>query len=390
LENTHNFIMPPTNLIGVGAIKDLPKELMSHKLKKALIVTDKNIMKFGYIEMVETILKSLFISYDIFDRILHPNATVTFVEDGLAHFDKGLNLLKRDYSFIISVGGGTNHDTAKAIAVVATNGGSICDYEGYNKMTKLSLPVITINTTAGSASELTSVAIITDESRKVKMTIADPKMMPILSINEPMFMTTMPKEVTACSGIDVVSHAIEAFVSSEASPITDALALGALKLAFGHLQRSYENGNDIQAREQMMFANCMAGMAFNNAGLGYVHSLAHQVGGFYNTIHGAVNAILLPHVLDYNAESIPDERIFKICDAVGDKAKNKVEAVDKIMNSIQRLSRTIGIPNRLKDLGVDEKDLQMLSVNAAKDITALTNPRQGTASDIMGIFKAAM
>lgn len=219
MENTHNFLSPTTNLIGVGAIKDLPTYLMTRKLSKSLIVTDKNIISLGYVQMIEVILKSLFISYDIFDGILHPNCTVSFVEDGLKYFKEGSNLLKRNYDFIISVGGGTNHDCAKAIAIVATNGGLIGDYEGYNKMTKPSLPVIAINTTAGSASEVTNFVVILDESRRLKMVIDDPKILPVISVNDPMFMATMPPEVTASSGIDVISHDIEAFVSTESSHI---------------------------------------------------------------------------------------------------------------------------------------------------------------------------
>ena len=240
MENTHNYILPKTNLIGIGAIKDLPNELLSWKLSKVLIVTDKNMISLGYVENVERMLKSLFISYDIFDGILHPNPTVSFVEDGLTYFKKGINIFERNYKLIISIGGGTNHDCAKAIATVATNGGSIIDYEGYNKVTKPAIPQIAINTTAGSAAELTMFAIIADNSRKVKMVIASPFLTPFISVNDPIFMTTMPKEVTASSGIDVVSHAIEAFVSTEASPITDSLALEAIRLAFEYLPRAYE------------------------------------------------------------------------------------------------------------------------------------------------------
>jgi len=390
LENTHNFFIPSKNLIGVGAIKDLPMELMAHKLSKALIVTDKNIIGFGYVEMIETMLKSLFISYDIFDGILHPNATVSFVEDGLTYLKKGLNPLKRDYDFIISIGGGTNHDCAKGIAMVATNGGNIGDYEGYNKMTKPCLPIIAINTTSGSASEISNFALITDESRKVKMDIGDPKMMPIIAVNDPMFMVTMPPEVTASSGIDVATHAIEAFVSTEASPITDSLAIDALKIVFGYLKRAHDNGHDLEAREKMMFASVMAGMAFNNAGLGYVHSMSHQLGALYNQTHGVCNAVLMPHVLQFNSVSISDERIFRISEAMGIKTDNKKEAVNKIMRSIQKLSKELGIATHLKDLGVKKKDIEFLSKNAEKDIAASTNPRQGTFGDIMDIFIAAM
>jgi len=390
LENTHNFLSPTTNLIGVGAIKDLPTYLMTRKLSKSLIVTDKNIISLGYVQTIEVILKSLFISYDIFDGILHPNCTVSFVEDGLKYFKEGSNLLKRNYDFIISVGGGTNHDCAKAIAIVATNGGLIGDYEGYNKMTKPSLPVIAINTTAGSASEVTNFVVILDESRRLKMVIDDPKILPVISVNDPMFMATMPPEVTASSGIDVVSHDIEAFVSTESSHITDALAINSLKLVFLYLKRVYDNGNDLEAREQMMYASVMAGMAFNNAGLGYVHALSHQIGGYYQQIHGVCNAVLLPHVLEFNSISIPQEKILKLCDAVGGDAHNQNEAITIIKNKIQSLCKDIDIPINLRDIGVEEVDLEFLSKNAVKDICSLTNPRQGTFEDIMNILKAAM
>lgn len=389
LENTHDFHSPATNLIGVGAIKDLPTELMPYKLSKALIVTDKNIISLGYVQMIEKILKNLFISYDIFDGILHPNCTISFVEDALAYFKKGFNILKRNYHFIISIGGGTNHDCAKSIAIVATNGGSIQDYEGYEKMTKPALPVISINTTSGSGSEVSNFIIITDESRKVKMTIGDPKIMPVISVSEPMFMTTMPPKITATSGIDALSHAIEGFVSTESSPITDSLAIDSIKLVFKYLKRAYENGNDLEAREQMMFAGIMAGMVFNNAGLGYVHSMSHQLGGFYNKIHGACNAILLPYVLEFNSLSIPDERIFKINDIIGLKAHNKKDAVNNIKHSIQNLCEDIGLQNHFS-IEFDKKDLELMSKNALKDICSLTNPRKGTAQDILGIFKAAI
>ncbi|APM40732.1 iron-containing alcohol dehydrogenase [Clostridium kluyveri] len=390
MENTHDFHSPATNLIGIGAIKDLTLELMPYKLSKALIVTDKNIIKLGYVETIEKILKSLFISYDIFDGILHPNCTISFVEDALAYFKKGLNILKRNYHIIISIGGGTNHDCAKAVAIMATNGGSIEDYEGYEKMKNPALPVISINTTSGSGSEISNFAIIEDESRKVKMTIGDSKMMPIISVNDPMFMQTMPPDVTASSGIDVLTHSIEGFVSTEASPITDSLALKSMKLVFKYLKRAYENGNDLEAREQMMFASVMAGMVFNNAGLGYVHSMSHQLGALYNEIHGTCNGILLPHVFEFNSPSIPDERIFNINEMIGLEAETKKDAVNNIKHSIQNLCEDIKLPEHLSSVGFNENDLEFISKNALKDICSLTNPRKGTLTDIMNIFKAAI
>lgn len=390
MENNHNFWIPKTNLIGVGAIKDLPNELLSWKLTKALIVTDKNIISLGYVEIVEKILQSLFISYDIFDGVQHPNPTVSFVEDGLACCDNGFIEIKRDYDLVISVGGGTNHDCAKAIATVATNGGSIIDYEGWNKVTKPPIKQIAINTTAGSGAEITMSAVIVDESRRVKMTVSSPMMTPYISVNDPLFMATMSQEVTASSGIDVASHAIEAFVAIEASPISDSLAIGALELVFNYLPRAYDNGNDMEAREKMMFANIMAAMALNTAGLGYVHALAHQIGGFYNVTHGNVNAILLPHVLEFNASSIPDERISKICEAMHVKSTSKAQGIELIAKSIMDLSSYIGIPSGLGQIGLKIEDIEALSRNALKDVVGLSNPRKGTLQDIMDIYKAAV
>lgn len=389
MENTHNFLMPKRNLIGMGAIKDLPNELLSHKLSKVLIVTDKNMISLGHVENVEKILQSLFISYDIFDGILHPNPTISFVEDGLSYFKKGVKALKRNYKMVISIGGGTNHDCAKAIAAVATNGGSIIDYEGYNKIKKAALPQIAINTTAGSAAELTMFAIIKDNTRNVKMSIASPNITPMLSVNDPMFMVTMPREITASSGFDVIVHAVEAYISTEANPITDSLALQAIKLAFEYLTRSYENGYDLEAREKMMFASIMAGMAFNNAGLGYVHSMAHQLGGAYGADHGLYTAALLPYVFEFNAVSVPEERIFKLCEAMGTMTKNKSQAVEIIVDSIKKLILTVGIPEKLRNLGLIESDIEMLAKNTLKDISCFTNPRQGVVNDVIAIFKDA-
>jgi len=388
VENTHNFSMPKTNLIGVGAIKDLTNELLGWKLSKALIVTDKNMISLGYVEMIEKLLKNLFIFYDIFDGIMCPNPTVSFVEDGLAYFPKTLEL-KRDYQLIISIGGGSNHDCAKGIAAVATNGGSIIDYEGYNKMTKPGLPHIAINTST-SAAEMTMFTIITHESRKVKMVIASPNIIPLISVNDPMFMSTMPKEITAASGMDILMHASESYLSTEASPITDALAIKSIQLVFKYLRRAYENGNDLEAREQLMYANVMAGMAFSNGGLGYVHAMAHQLGGFYNQTHGEYDAILLPYVLEYNFESVPKNKILKMAEAMGEKEDNISKATDKIITAVRKLAADISIPKSLTAMGVDENDIEQLAKNALKDIASFTNPRRGTVEEVINLYKAAM
>lgn len=389
MENTHNFLVPQTNLIGMGAIKDLPNELLSWKFSKALIVTDKNMITLGYVEQIEKILKSLFIPYDIFDGVLH-EPSVDFVEHGVSYFDKGFNILKRDYGLLVSIGGGSVHDCAKAIGIVAVNGGSIRDYEGWNKIAKPTVPQICINTTSGTGAEISMSAVIADTSRRVKMVITSPKMTPYISVNDPIFMTSMPQPVTAGSGMDAVVQAIEAYVATEASPITDALALDALTIAFEYLPGAYDNGNDLQAREQMMYAALMAGMAFNGAGLGYTHALAHQLGGFYHLTHGFYCAVLLPYVIEYNAPSIPEERLMKLAAAMNIKVKSASKAVDRIMTALKSLNKYLNIPPGLRQMGIGADDLEELSVNASKDLTALTNPRKGSIRDIVNIYKSAM
>ena len=361
MENTHNFIVPRTNLAGVGALKDLSSKLLDYKLGKVLIVTDRNLVQLGYADMIGKILKSLFISYEVFDGIKHPNCTTSFVEDGLTHM-QGLKTLLREFTFILSIGGGTNHDCAKAMAIVATNGGAVSDYEGYDKVLKPTLRHIAVNTTAGSGSEVTSAAVVTDNSRRMKMVIMSPKIVPYMSVNDPLFMQTMPREVTASSGIDVISHAIEAVVATEASPVTDMLALGALRLTVRYLPRAYDNGNDLEAREKMMYAAMMAGMAFSNGGLGYVHALAHQLGGFYEqNAHGCYNAVLLPHVLDFNAAAVPEERLVRIAEALDMKAEGKVQALERTAEAIVRLRGLLGIQGDLKSMGALEEDLPVMA-----------------------------
>jgi Alcohol dehydrogenase, class IV len=200
----------------------------------------------------------------------------------------------------------------------------------------------------------------------------------------------MPKEVTASSGIDVIAHALEAFMGTEASPISDALAIKALKLAMEYLPRAYENGNDMEAREQMMFACIMAAVAFNTAGLGYIHAISHQLGGFYNTTHGNINAVLLPYIVEFNALSLPDDRIMKICRAMNLNAANKTHGVDLIVKSLMALSTNLGIPSHLKDMGLESEDIEALSRNALKDIAGLTNPRKGDLQDVMNIMNQAL
>jgi alcohol dehydrogenase len=383
MKKTYRFYMPPVSFMGIGCLNDLGEELKNLGFKKALIVTDKTLVEIGLVNKLTHILDSVKINYVIFDET-KPNPTVKNVEDGLKM------LKENDCDFIISFGGGSPHDCAKGIGLVATNGGSIKDYEGVNKSQNPMMPLVAINTTAGTASEMTRFSIITDEERHVKMAIVDWHVTPIIAVNDPELMINMPKSLTAATGMDALTHAIEAYVSTDATPVTDAAALMAIKLIFKYLKRAVENGQDVEARDKMAYAEYLAGVAFNNAGLGYVHAMAHQLGGFYDLPHGVCNAVLLPHVEEYNLKVVP-HRFVEIANAIGidTEGLNDEEAGKRVIEEIKKLSKEVGIPSGLKELGAKEEDIKTLSENALKDACGLTNPKQATLEEIMAIYKAA-
>ena len=378
------FYMPAMSLMGPGCLKEGCDQILTLGLTKALIVTDKILVSIGLTESLTKLLGERNIEYIIFDET-KPNPTVKNVEDGI----KVLKENKCD--FIISFGGGSSHDCAKGIALLATNGGQIKDYEGLHKSKKPQLPLVAINTTAGTGSEMTIFSIITDEERHIKMALVDKHLSPIMAINDPELMIAMPKGLTASTGMDALTHAIEAYVSTIATPITDACALQAITLVSQYLRDAVEDGKDIIARDKMAYAEYLAGMAFNNASLGYVHAMAHQLGGFYNLPHGVCNAILLPHVQEFNAQAVP-HKLKECAKAMGIDVNNMddLEGAQAVIEAIKKLSKDVGIPSGLKELGVKEEDFTLLSTNALKDACGLTNPKQATLEDIIAIFRKAM
>ena len=290
------FLMPSKNIMGAGALDLAYDEIKANGFKKVLIVSDEGLKGAGIIDQVVNGLKTKGIESVVFSGT-QPNPTTKNVEDGLA-------ILKAENcDSIISLGGGSPHDCAKGIALVATNGGKINDYEGVNVSKLPQLPLIAINTTAGTASEMTYFCIITDEKRHIKMAIVDAHTTPVLSVNDPELMKGMPKSLTAATGMDALTHAVEAYVSTAATPITDACAVKAIEIIHKSLRNAVNDGSDMAAREAMAYAQFLAGMAFNNASLGYVHAMAHQLGGFYDLPHGVCNAVLLPHVQEYNVKT---------------------------------------------------------------------------------------
>jgi len=378
------FFIPSVNMIGSGCLDEAAKTMKQQGLRRALIVTDKVLNNIGVVAQVQQLLTAQQIESCVYDGT-HPNPTTSNVKQGLAL------LQEHQCDCVISLGGGSPHDCAKGIALLATNGGDIKDYEGVDRSAKPQLPMIAINTTAGTASEMTRFCIITDEARHIKMAIVDKHVTPILSVNDPHLMAGMPKGLTAATGRDALTHAIEAYVSSAANPITDACALKAVTMIAESLRDAVADGSNMQARENMAYAQFLAGMAFNNASLGYVHAMAHQLGGFYDLPHGVCNAVLLPHVQEFNA-SVCASRLKDIAAAMGLDVSylNDQQGAAACIAAIRLLAQDVGIPAGLRDLQVKEQDLDTLATNALKDACGFTNPIQATHAQIVAIFRAAM
>lgn len=381
---SYAFFMPNISLMGPGCVKKIAEDITSRGLKKALIVCGKRSSKSEEFKGVTDLLAENNIEYVVYPGSI-PNPTVTSVMEGVEI------LKENDCDFVISYGGGSPHDCGKGIALVATNGGNIKDYEGMNKSSKPQLPLISINTTAGTASEMTVFAIITDEERHVKMAIVDKNVTPILAVNDPELMVSMPKSLTAATGMDALTHAVEAYVSTAATPVTDACAQKAIELINAYLRDAVEDGNNMEARDMMAYAEYLAGMAFNSASLGYVHAIAHQLGGFYDLPHGVCNAVLLPEVQVFNSKvcSAKLKDIAKFMD-VDTSDMSDEEGAKACIEAIRKLSRDIDIPEGLKGLGVKVEDFDTLADNALKDACGLTNPIKATHQDVKNILTRAM
>ncbi|MEM5768386.1 MAG: iron-containing alcohol dehydrogenase [Bacillota bacterium] len=382
-EQTFGFFIPTVSLMGVGAAKETGPQVKALGGSKALIVTDQGLFKMGVADKIKAQIEAAGVQCVIFPGA-EPNPTDKNVHDGLKVYQDN----KCDC--IVTLGGGSSHDCGKGVGLV-TNGGNIRDYEGINKSTKPMPPFVAINTTAGTASEMTRFCIITNTDTHVKMASVDWRTTPNIAINDPVLMVGKPPALTAATGMDALTHAVEAYVSTIATPITDACALQAIRLIAKYLRAAVALGSDIEARDAMAYAEYLAGMAFNNASLGYVHAMAHQLGGFYNLPHGVCNAILLPAVEEFNLISNLS-RFADIAMAMGENIEglSDREAADLAIESIRTLSADIRIPAGLTELGVKEQDFETMAKNAMKDACSFTNPRTATLQDVIGIYRAAM
>lgn len=375
------YYVPSINLMGAGCLNDLGATVNDLGFKKAFVVTDNFLMSNGVANKVLNVLEGAGIAYEVYSEVV-PNPTCKNVHDGLERL-KGT-----DCDFLVSIGGGSPQDTAKAIGILATNGGHIKEYEGVNLSKNKSLPIVAVNTTAGTSSEVTINYVVTDEERHVKMVMVDKNSLATVTVNDPELMVEKPASLTAATGMDALTHAIETIVTPGAYPVSDATALAAVKIIFDYLPRAVENGHDIEAREQMVYAVFLGGIAFSNAGLGNVHAMAHQLGGIYNLPHGVCNAMLLPYVEEENAKYVP-EKFVSIANVLGYdvEGKSAQECAVFVVDSMKELAKKVGIPATLGELGVNDVDFDLLAENAMKDICAPGNPVEFTKEQIIELYK---
>ncbi|WP_010238296.1 1,3-propanediol dehydrogenase [Clostridium arbusti] len=381
----YDFLVPSVNFMGVGSIKVVGERCKILGGKKALIVTDRFLrgMEDGAVAQTVKYLQEAGIEVVFYDDV-EPNPKDTNVRDGLKVYKE------EKCDLIVTVGGGSSHDCGKGIGIAATHEGDLYDYAGIETLTNPLPPIVSVNTTAGTGSEVTRHCVITNTKTKIKFVIVSWRNLPLVSINDPMLMIKKPAGLTAATGMDALTHAIEAYVSKDANPVTDASAIQAIKLIANNLRQAVALGENIEARENMAYASLLAGMAFNNANLGYVHAMAHQLGGLYDMAHGVANAMLLPHVERYNLISNP-KKFADIAEFMGENIDglSVIEAGEKAIKAIFRLSTDIGIPSKLRDMGVKEEDFEYMAEMALKDGNAFSNPRKGNEKDIVKIFREA-
>ena len=381
--NLRKFVMPEV-VFGKGARKLAGQYAEKFSLKKVLLVTDKGIIENGWVEDVVKSLDELGIEYILFTE-LTPNPKDFEVMLGAESFKNNR------CDGIIAIGGGSPMDLAKGVGIISTNGGIIVDYKGVDMITKAIPPMIFIPTTAGTSADVSQFGIISDTKKKIKVAIVSKNIIPDVALIDYETTLTMDNYLTACTGIDAFTHAIEAYVSKVSSPLTDIHAIEAINIIYNYLPLIIKEPDNLQYREKLMFASMEAGFAFSNAILGAVHAMAHSLGGLLDLPHGECNGILLNHVVDFNYSSTPD-KFNKISEIIGIKMHNYNSQEKKLIlfDKLQELKESIGIIKSLKELGVRESDIPLLAHNALNDACIITNPREAAKEDIEKIFYKAM
>lgn len=382
----YRIVLNETSYYGAGCRSVIADEVRKRGFSKALLVTDKDLIRFGVAEKIEEVLRNAGIPYEIFSD-LKANPTITNVKDGVAAFKAA------GADFIIALGGGSSIDTAKAVGIVVNNPefADVRSLEGTAETKHRAVPTFAIPTTAGTAAEVTINYVITDEEARKKMVCVDPNDIPMCAIIDCELMYSMPKGLTAATGMDALTHAIESYITPGAWTMSDMFEMKAIELIARHLKNAVDNGTDTAAREGMAEAQYIAGMGFSNVGLGIVHSMAHPLGAFYDTPHGVANALLLPYVMEYNAESPARPKYLDIARAMGvDTTGMSVdEGVAAAIGAVRALSLSIGIPQRLHEIGVKREDIPALAVAAFNDVCTGGNPHPTSVEDIAALYETA-
>jgi alcohol dehydrogenase len=373
---TLELFMPPLVVFGRGTMAQVGKRTRPYG-RRALVITDRGLVATGLVRLATDALGSAGIESIVFDQV-EPNPTVAQVESAIAA-GAGHNV-----DVLVSVGGGSAHDCAKMVALVAANGGEVRGYEGADRAPGAGLPLVAINTTSGTGADVSRFAVITDSERRVKMVIADRRVMPVIAINDPLTTTGMPRPVTMASGLDALTHAVEAYVSTAASDFTDMLALRAVEMVNRHLIRAIEHGADLDAREGMMLASLYAGLAINSALVGATHALAHALGALLDLPHGVCNGILLPHICDVNY-ALRRERYDRLASILGVVADGR-----RLPRLLRTLGDRAGLPRGLAALGVTRSHIADLAERALVDMTMSTNPRPLTRAEVEAIYERAL
>ncbi len=380
----NRFVLNETSYHGKGAIAHIADEVKARGFQKILVCSDPNLIDFGITAKVTAVLDTASVPYEIFSSI-KPNPTVQNVKDGVAMF-RSVNA-----DAIVAVGGGSAMDTAKAIGIIINNPdfADVISLEGVAPTTKPCVPIIAVPTTAGTAAEVTINYVITDEDSKRKMVCVDVHDIPVVAVVDPDMMATMPGSLTAATGMDALTHAIEGYITKGAWELSDMFHLKAIEIIARSLRGAVENTDE--GREGMALGQYVAGMGFSNVGLGIVHSMAHPLGALYDTPHGVANAIILPTVMEYNAPATGDKYKY-IAKAMGveDVDAMTVEEYRKAaIDAVKQLSVDVGIPTDLKEI-VKEDDLDFLSQSAFDDACRPGNPRETSVEEIKALYRSLL
>lgn len=383
---SQRFILNEVSYFGVGSRKELSQELKRMNLKKALVCTDKGLLKVGTAKMVTDVLDEAGFPYEIYSEI-KPNPTVTNVQQGVEAFKaSGADCL-------IAIGGGSSIDTAKGIGIVSNNPefSDVVSLEGVAPTKHKSVPIIALPTTAGTGAEVTINYVIIDEKRQAKMVCVDPNDIPAVAIIDPELMYSLPKGLTAATGMDALTHAIEGYITKGAWVMSDMYELQAIKMIAENLPLAVDEPTNPVGREGMALAQYIAAQAFSNVGLGLVHGMAHPMGSLHDIPHGVANALLLPTIMEFNMPTRID-RFGVIAEAMGVDTKGMTpeQAAQAAVDAVRALSIRVGIPQHLTDLGITEKDIPALAAQAIADVCTPGNPRDVTEAEIVELYKKVL